>query len=1132
MFASGSGNDELNGVDHCSYTTGNGFEFNCLGGCCVNSDSIICTVIGSFGNCICYTVYTNLCGVGFVFCYINDNLRYIFRNGECEGTCLAGSAELDTRITHCIISRTVNVGDARKGESIGTGSIRFAIAEGVSVNVSCRTVCTQIKDDGFGLACFEFVTAVGAEAVVVIVTESFKGFFLGAQFADRANILDVTVFGAGFILAVCYYIVMGASDYFIKTTVLHLRGSVVVADNTVYGNFVTETGLGCHCIITSVAVIGIDTVDVELVACFILDIYVAVRGVNDLYDDTGYVVLVGGISVFRIRYTQSICLCKCECFAVCGSDNAGTIVALVICFITCVAGSSYFFLCYENFVTCRAVLTFGKTGFFALGSDCSINNFGVTGSSYFFLCNKNLVTNGAVLTFGKTGFFALRSNSSVNYFGVTGSSYFFLFHENFVTNGAVLTFGKTGFFTIGSNCSVNYFGVTESFSGIGCIGFTASAGVSCITILGASGSSYNSIITVYVVRLGYDCFFNVTTSRTYSVLCTFCLFGSGSINDPLAIGVTVSGYFFLFYENFVTNGAVLTFGKTGFFALGSNSSVDNFGVTGCSYLFLFYENFVTNGAVLTFGKTGFFTLGSNSCVNNLGVTFGGDNFAFANDFTTIHANGVASVTVGDTVSCDSILNSGVGVFTFRRLCQGINSDAINSNLTVREYEIESVNCYRECDDYILAVNSCVSTGACKRFGARCCVSSGVTYDNDLGHAGMGDGYRGCFIETHGFCVISNIAGGLVLEIGNGNAIHYPNLFLRVEFSAVCFIIKVNRYFCYFSFGSATYCASTVYILVICRKNLCDCVSALRANIFDVTRFGTGCFLFGLYKAMLTNNVFGNPTVLHLRSIAVLANDTVNGNCVTCNRLGCQILVRCFAICTVGAVNGEYVSERIGNIHVTVLIVVNLSDDTGYIVLTRGIGIVLLSLTQSDCFLNGEGGTNFGRCYLRGGFLGSRSGFLGSRSGFLGSRSGNFGLGSGNFGLGSGNFGSRSSYFGSGSSYFGSGSSNFGFGSGSCNFRSIGCYFGSGSCNFRSIGCYFGSRSCCFRRNSCHIGSGSCYVGSVLIPEISCGFLIGGSFGRILVLNSFARCHVHQKHHRQGQYNEDFEHSFHFSPSRK
>ena len=402
---------------------------------------------------------------------------------------------------------------------------------------------------------------------------------------------------------------------------------------------------------------------------------------------------------------------------------------------------------------------------------------------------------------------------------------------------------------------------------------------------------------------------------------------------------------------------------------------------------------------------------------------------------------------------------------------------------------------------------------------------------------MGDGYRGCFIETRGFCVISNIAGGLVLEIGNGNAIHYPNLFLRVEFSAVCFIIKVNRYFCYFSFGSATYCASTVYILVICRKNLCDCVSALRANIFDVTRFGTGCFLFGLYKAMLTNNVFGNPTVLHLRSIAVLANDTVNGNCVTCNRLGCQILVRCFAICTVGAVNGEYVSERIGNIHVTVLIVVNLSDDTGYIVLTRGIGIVLLSLTQSDCFLNGEGGTNFGRCYLRGGFLGSRSGFLGSRSGFLGSRSGFFGLGSGNFGLGSGNFGLGSSNFGLGSSYFGLGSSNFGlgssyFGSRSSYFGSRSSYFGSGSSNFRRGSSNFRRGSSYFGRNSRYVRSGSRYVGSVLIPEISCGFLIGSSGGRILVLNIFARCHVHQKHHRQGQYNEDFEHSFHFSPSRK
>ena len=60
------------------------------------------------------------------------------------------------------------------------------------------------------------------------------------------------------------------------------------------------------------------------------------------------------------------------------------------------------FLCYEDFITNRAVFTLGKSCFGTGGSDCRINNFGVTECINDFLCHKNFITNGTMLAFGQT----------------------------------------------------------------------------------------------------------------------------------------------------------------------------------------------------------------------------------------------------------------------------------------------------------------------------------------------------------------------------------------------------------------------------------------------------------------------------------------------------------------------------------------------------------------------------------------------------------------------------------------------------------------------------------------------------------------------------------------------------------
>ena len=164
---------------------------------------------------------------------------------------------------------------------------------------------------------------------------------------------------------------------------------------------------------------------------------------------------------------------------------------------SCVCASSAFgqavtvffnnFLCNENFVTYRAVLTFFKTCFCACRSFRRINHFCVTESVDNFLCNNNGITYRAMLTFCKTCFCACRSFRCINHFCVTKSCLKFfstyctclsvravcrfavgvsrnnyLCNENFVTYRAVLTFCKTCFCARVGNCFINNFCVAKS----------------------------------------------------------------------------------------------------------------------------------------------------------------------------------------------------------------------------------------------------------------------------------------------------------------------------------------------------------------------------------------------------------------------------------------------------------------------------------------------------------------------------------------------------------------------------------------------------------------------------------------------------------------------------------------------
>ena len=138
-------------------------------------------------------------------------------------------------------------------------------------------------------------------------------------------------------------------------------------------------------------------------------------------------------------------------------------------------------------------------------------------------------------------------------------------------------------------------------------------------------------------------------------------------------------------------------------------------------------------------------------------------------------------------------------------------------------------------------------------------------------------------------------------------------------------------------------------LVCSAGNGLNCAGVSRGSVRSSGSLGS--------NGALTCNKSNDPAVLYLRSAAVLTNDTVNGNGVTYNRLLGKSVVTGSAVSRVSAVNGEDVALSVSDLHVTVLGVVNLGDNTGNKVLVLGVGVVLLGLTESDRILNGGSGSD-------------------------------------------------------------------------------------------------------------------------------------------------------------------------------
>ena len=219
-----------------------------------------------------------------------------------------------------------------------------------------------------------------------------------------------------------------------------------------------------------------------------------------------------------------------------------------------------FFLCYKNCVTYGAMFTFGQACVFAIGRNCSVDNFLVAKCLY-------LTSFGVIfIIFAYTSFGAIGCASCGDCFlpsaiVVANRWNYLLCYKNFATYQAMFTFGKTCF------------------------------GTCC----------WNGHVDVLCVTLCRDNFLRYKYFATNSTMFAFgkTCFGTCCINGTIdSLGVAFSLYHQLWNDNVITNGAMLTFGKTIVCTSCSNCFVDNFGVTKRIYKHSFASDLLTTNSTV------------------------------------------------------------------------------------------------------------------------------------------------------------------------------------------------------------------------------------------------------------------------------------------------------------------------------------------------------------------------------------------------------------------------------------------------------------------------------------------------------------------------------------------------------
>ena len=433
---------------------------------------------------------------------------------------------------------------------------------------------------------------------------------------------------------------------------------------------------------------------------------------------TGSIILTPTVSGFPIGMTRSGNLCIIGIVAartgpISKPANFRTGGCLFLMFHVIVPQCSNRFLSNQDFVTDRAVLALGHTGFFAVGSHSCVNYFGVAQCINGFLCNQNFFTDRAVLALGLTGIFAVGSHSCVNHFGVAQCRNGFLCLDNSVTDRAMGAFGQTGGGTGGCNSLVNSGSVA----------------------LGGNDTLGDLIITT-------------GTMRSFGQTGVFAVRGNRFVGNHI---VTQRSNGFLCNQNFVTDRAVLALGLTGIFAVGSHSCVGHFGVTQCINGFLCNQNSVTDRAVRTFGQTGSRTGRCNSSIHHFSMTQSVNHSLSNQNNVTDRAVGAFGQTGGRTGRCDCFIDNHI-------VAQCSNGFLLHQNFVTDR----AVGAFRQTG---------LGTGGCHRFIDDLGVAQSVNYIIRVGVAAVAGISRVTLLRTgrsgHLCLIIVAQCSNGFLCLGNG-----------------------------------------------------------------------------------------------------------------------------------------------------------------------------------------------------------------------------------------------------------------------------------------------------------------------------------------------------------------------------
>ena len=451
-------------------------------------------------------------------------------------------------------------------------------------------------------------------------------------------------------------------------------------------------------------------------------------------------------------------------------------------------------------------------------------------------------------------------------------------------------------------CSENF------ISGV-CI--AASASVSGVTICCTSRISYNCSIAVRMTKSSDNAVFNFAAGAAGAVLCTVNGFCGLCICDPFAPCVTKSGNFFLSFKNLIANRAVLTFGKTCFCTIRSNSLVNNLCMT--AKLTVFFAAKLTNCLILTSScATLVLALFFNGAKNELN----GVNHCSNAAGNCCESN---SLFYG-CINCDLIVRTVIGV-----LCKSI-FNAVNLDLGGISFILCNVN-----DNACYVIGNCKlkcsCSGACTKFDTGVTLSI-VRRSVNLIHVSK--------LKCVSICSI---------RLGSAKCV-------TVNMSCIAVSAEVE-------YNLSNNCAFLVTAILTYAVNvsvICNVACCCTAN-------STSCRILtcSLSEAMLVSNNLVEPTVLHLSRCAVATNDTVNCDFIACNGLVAHCIVSCFTICAVETVNGVLIGcAVILNVEVTKLSIINLNDSTCDIILLGSIFICAESLSDSHCLFYCENRAAFGK----------------------------------------------------------------------------------------------------------------------------------------------------------------------------